>query len=88
MASRVFRIEFQYPDPKKAQDTVNALIARFLKEATAGYSLDLLDAPGLPKRPAIPNRAALAITGGVAGLILALFVLLIRGRRKPGLQTA
>lgn len=91
--AQIFTISFYYPDPAKAQATVNALITRFIAwpESTAVPAtayLDVLDQPQIPKHPFFPKRSAFAIAGGLAGLILGCFMILIRRLRPRSLQPA
>jgi uncharacterized protein involved in exopolysaccharide biosynthesis len=88
----VFTISFRYPDAKKAQDTVSALVVRFIDDSEGiqppPYHVSMLDAPSRPTKPLYPKRAVFATAGGVAGFIIAFFALLIRRRVKPEPQTA
>jgi LPS O-antigen subunit length determinant protein (WzzB/FepE family) len=82
--AQIFTITFTYSDPKKAQDTVNGLITRFIAESIgipAGFYLETLDPPSLPRQPYAPKRSAFMIAGGVGGLVVAAFVILSRRRR-------
>jgi len=95
--AQIFTISFKYPDPKKAQDTVNALITRFIAESTtqkaqgglpATIYLDVLDPPQIPKQPFFPKRSVFAIAGGLAGLFLGFITFFIRRVRPRHLQPA
>ena len=95
--AEVFTISFTYPDPGKAQTTVNALITRFIAGGTTLQAqgglpnplyLDVLDPPQIAKQPFSPKRSTFGIAGGLAGLILAFITLLIRRLRPHSLQPA
>jgi uncharacterized protein involved in exopolysaccharide biosynthesis len=100
--TRVFSISYTSTDPQKAVDITNALISKLVTITVndfrtaspperATFYIDTLDRPVLPKRPISPKRAAIAITGMGAGLIIALVALLFRRRTTrigEGLQPA
>ena len=91
----VFSVGFRYTDPAKARDTTNALLVRMTQELKASnpdYRVEVLDSPTLPREPLSPKRTACMAMGLLAGLVLALAVILLVRRRMgppgPGLQAA
>jgi capsular polysaccharide biosynthesis protein len=83
------QITFAYPDREKAQQTVNTLLARFIEtnfkrrverlnagQFPARFTVQVI--PGLPVRPARPNRVVFLCIGFTAGLVLAVVIALSR----------
>jgi hypothetical protein len=92
----VFTIAFAYPDARKAVDTTNRLIGKFMADTvargpafgTGAVYYEVLDPPALPTKPMSPNRTSFAAAGGIIGLILALATLIVRRRNPPLPQPA
>lgn len=86
---------FDHSDPLKAQQALQAILAQFTEADRRLYMnatpkpeftpvvMDILEIASLPKVPISPNRRNMALTGGIAGLIAAALVAMIRRRWKP-----
>ena len=76
--TRTFSISYESTDPEKAHNTVQSLVTRFV-ERNATFSppgtdpaiLEVLDAASLPEVPSFPPRGLIALSGLLAGLLLA-----------------
>ena len=90
-----FRISFEYSDAAKARSCVAAIVSKFMttpeqfvtfastaaspRERAPAY-LEVLDTASTPERSVSPNRAAIGVGGGLAGLLLG--VAIARSRRS------
>jgi hypothetical protein len=91
----VFSVSFDYRDRYEAQQTLQAILAQFAdadrrlfmnpapEQSFAPVVMDVLDNASLPAQPISPNRRNLALTGGIAGLIAATIIAIVRRRWKP-----
>jgi uncharacterized protein involved in exopolysaccharide biosynthesis len=92
-----FRISFEYPDQRKAQQAVQALAVRFVsmsaflknldesnfpRKAAFPLNLDVLDPPSFPPKPSKPNRILILTTGLSAGVLLAAVTKLVMRLRS------
>ncbi len=92
-----FNISFDYRDRFKAQQTVQNLISLMGETYARMYGglpdasvpavprtkVEILDKPSTPVLPVSPNRYQIAGEGGVAGLLAAAFIALVRRRWRP-----
>ena len=92
-----FTVSFVYKDRHKAQQTVQAILNRFDDENRRLYGSvanvpatpmqwgrpATLESPSLPVLPVSPDRYKITGEGGLAGLIAAAIVAMIRRRWKP-----
>lgn len=92
-----FTVSFEYGNRFKAQQTVQIIMDKVNEANRRLYgglpdapvtqltsaNISVLDAPSLPVTPARPNRARIAITGGIAGMIAGAVIAMIRRRWKP-----
>jgi hypothetical protein len=84
-----FLISFSYPDKRKAQQTVQALLVRFVdlkltnSSVPAPMNLDVLHPPSLPVNPARPNRYLIAAWGFGIGFLTAVLVAICRRKLPP-----
>ena len=86
----VFTVTFRYPDQNLAHVVVQSLVTMFINAAMRARQprrLELLDPPSLPEKPISPNRAMIAATGFIGGLLLA-SVLSLFGRRPQYRESA
>jgi hypothetical protein len=93
---QAFTISFKYGNRFRAQQTVQLVMDQLaaanhrlyggLPDAPVSLTsanITILDAPSLPTTPASPNRASIAITGGILGMIVGAIIATIRRRWKP-----
>jgi hypothetical protein len=88
--SFTFVVQFDYSDPRVAQQVNEELAGRFMKgnfEVAPQYdshtTLRLPELPSLPLRPASPNRTRFAAVGLFAGLLTGLTFATVLGSRRP-----
>lgn len=79
-------VSFQGKSPTEAAGTVRHIVASL--QADHGRRLDVLQAPGLPPKPASLSRRALVLTGLLGGLLLAGLLALIRQAPKASLTAS
>lgn len=78
--SRLFTVGFMYPDPKIAK-VVSDELAKQLSvaalEIVGVENIRILDQAQVPQSPISPNKTQNAMIGGILGLILALFIIIM-----------
>jgi uncharacterized protein involved in exopolysaccharide biosynthesis len=84
-----FRIEFDYSDPRVAQQVNSELVSRFMEGNLRNAELhgphsnfEVFDPPSLPIKPAGPNRMRLGVSGLFAGLLAGLTLAIVMRSRR------
>ena len=87
--SLTFVVQFDYSDPKAAQQVNEELAGRFIKgnfevapQFDSHIVLRLPEVPSLPLRPASPNRTRFTAVGLFAGLCIGLTCAIVLGSRR------
>lgn len=78
--SRLFTVGFIYPDPKIAKvvsDELAKQLSAAAFEIVGVENIRILDQAQVPQSPIAPNKTQNAMIGGILGLILALFIIIM-----------
>lgn len=79
-----FAVQFSYGDALSAQRVTGVLVSRYIEEnlreaqAASPLTLELIDAPSLPVKPAAPRLSRIIVMGSLAGLALGAAATVIR----------